>query len=173
MTRRYSNADPTHRPHGAAAILRWGVTDRLLGRRRRRPPGPGAPHIEPDLELIRAAEPIDQPIKWAAPNDMQKGRVAITTDDIIANLPYHENCALWFDHHYTNRIDQPFEGLFRIAPSAAGIVYEYYKERLPHDFCELIIATDKIDSADLNLDEILNPEKYPYILPSFLYLPGF
>ena len=34
--------------------------------------------------LIRAAEPIDQPIKWAAPNDMQKGRVAITADDIIA-----------------------------------------------------------------------------------------
>jgi len=116
--------------------------------------------------LIRAAEPIDQPIKWAAPNDMQKGRVAISADDIIANLPFHENCALWFDHHYTNRIDQPFEGLFRIAPSAAGIVCEYYKERLPHHFCELIIATDKIDSADLNLDEILNPEKYPYIILS-------
>jgi len=116
--------------------------------------------------LIRATEPIDQPIKWVAPNDMQKGRVVISDDDIIANLPYHENCALWFDHHYTNRIDRPFQGLYRIAPSAAGIVCEYYRERLPRDFCELITATDKIDSADLNLDEILHPEKYPYIILS-------
>ena len=116
--------------------------------------------------LIRASEPIDQPIKWAAPNDMQKGRVAITGDDIIANLPFHANCAMWFDHHYTNRIDQPFKGLYRIAPSAAGLVHEYYRDRLTRDYSELITATDKIDSADLNLDEILNPENYPYIILS-------
>jgi nanoRNase/pAp phosphatase (c-di-AMP/oligoRNAs hydrolase) len=116
--------------------------------------------------LIRAVEPIDQPIKWAAPNDMQKGRVAITGDDIVANLPYHPDCALWFDHHYTNRTDHPFEGLFRIAPSAAGLVYEYYRDRLKRDYTELIKATDKIDSADLNLDEILNPQNYPYIILS-------
>jgi hypothetical protein len=116
--------------------------------------------------LIQAVEPIDRPILWAAPNDMQKGRVLISADDIIANLPFHENCALWFDHHYTNRVDRPFEGLYRIAPSAAGLVHEYYRDRLDRDFSELVAATDKIDSADLTLDEILHPEKHPYIILS-------
>ena len=48
--------------------------------------------------------------------------------DIIANLPYHEKCSLWFDHHVTNMIDTPYNGVFKLAPSAAGIIYEYYKE---------------------------------------------
>jgi L-ascorbate metabolism protein UlaG (beta-lactamase superfamily) len=52
MPYRYSNADPAHRPHTAAAIFRWGVSDRLLRRRRRRPPGPPAPWVAADLELI-------------------------------------------------------------------------------------------------------------------------
>jgi len=37
---------------------------------------------------------------------------------------------------------------------------------LQHDYAELIRETDKIDSADLNRDEILKPENYPYILLS-------
>lgn len=52
MAHRYSNQDPTHRPHGPAAILRWGITDRLRGRRRPQPPGPAAPIVDPDFELI-------------------------------------------------------------------------------------------------------------------------
>ncbi len=52
MPRRYANSDPAHRPHTAAAILRWGVTDRLLRRRRPRPPGPAAPWVAADDELI-------------------------------------------------------------------------------------------------------------------------
>jgi L-ascorbate metabolism protein UlaG (beta-lactamase superfamily) len=52
MTHRFANPDRRHRPHGAAAILRWGVTDRLRGRRRRRAAGPPAPRVEPDRALI-------------------------------------------------------------------------------------------------------------------------
>jgi L-ascorbate metabolism protein UlaG (beta-lactamase superfamily) len=49
---RYSNLDPAHRPHRPAAILRWGVVDPLLGRRRRAAPGAPAAVVKPDLELI-------------------------------------------------------------------------------------------------------------------------
>ena len=59
MAHRYTNQDPNRRPHGPGAILRWGITDRLAGRRRRQPPGPPAPIVPPDLELIQGetAEP--------------------------------------------------------------------------------------------------------------------
>lgn len=52
MAHRFSNMDPTHRPHGPGAILRWGITDRLLGRRQKRSPGPPAPIVPPDSDLI-------------------------------------------------------------------------------------------------------------------------
>lgn len=126
----------------------------------------------PDFDGISCAvilfEALDirEPVKWVQPNDMQRGLVDIRPGDIIANLPYDERCSLWFDHHYTNRIDGPFKGAFKIAPSAAGIVFEYYKSTLKRDYTELIRETDKIDSAELSMDEVMHPEKYPYVLLS-------
>ncbi|MFC1515340.1 exopolyphosphatase [Thermodesulfobacteriota bacterium] len=116
--------------------------------------------------ILFEAENVTAPVKWVHPNDMQRGLVEVREGDIIANLPYDERCSLWFDHHYTNRIDRPFKGAFEIAPSAAGIVYEYYQDRLKRDYSELITETDKIDSADLSQDEVRHPEKYPYVLLS-------
>ena len=52
MAHRFANPDPRHRPHTVAAILRWGVVDRLRGRRRQRAAGPPAPRAEPDRALI-------------------------------------------------------------------------------------------------------------------------
>jgi len=49
---RFSNPNPEHRPASFAAVLRWGVIDRLLGRREVRPPGPPAPRVEPDRRKI-------------------------------------------------------------------------------------------------------------------------
>lgn len=116
--------------------------------------------------LLFEAEHITEPVEWVHPNDMQRGLVDVQPEDILANLPYDKRCALWFDHHYTNRVETPFKGAFKIAPSAAGIVYAYYKNRLHRNYDELIQETDKIDSADLSMDEVLHPEKYPYVLLS-------
>jgi oligoribonuclease NrnB/cAMP/cGMP phosphodiesterase (DHH superfamily) len=116
--------------------------------------------------LLFEALDIKDPVIWVEPNHVQKGWVDIQDEDIIVNLPYDERCALWFDHHYTNQIDTPFKGDFKIAPSAAGIIFDYYKNRLRRDYSELVQAADKIDSADLTLDEVLHPENYPYVLLS-------
>ena len=122
--------------------------------------------------LLREALNIREPVKWVEPGALQKGQVEIYKGDIIANLPYKDNCTLWFDHHYTNRIYRSFRGVFKIAPSAAGLIFDYYKDRFKRDYSELVTATDKIDSADLTLDQVLHPEKYPYVLLSMTVFNG-
>jgi len=122
--------------------------------------------------LLRDALNIKRPVKWVEPSIVQRGLANIRRGDIIANLPYQENCSLWFDHHYTNQIRRSFNGVFRIAPSAAGLIYEYYQDRFKRDYRELVDATDKIDSADLTLDQVLNPENYDYVLLSMTVFNG-
>ncbi len=116
--------------------------------------------------LLKEAETITAPIFWVQPGNMQKDRVVIEKNDIIANLPYRENCAMWFDHHYSNRPQHAFKGEFRIAPSAAGIIFHYYEKQFSRDYSELVEMTDKIDSANLTLAEVNQPEEHPYILLS-------
>jgi oligoribonuclease NrnB/cAMP/cGMP phosphodiesterase (DHH superfamily) len=114
--------------------------------------------------LLYEAEDITEPVQWVEPSDIQKGLIDVHPGDIIANLPYNEKCALWFDHHYTNKIDAPFKGAFKDAPSAARIIYEYYDDRWSRNYSSLVDAADKIDAADLSLDEVLHPEKYEYVM---------
>jgi hypothetical protein len=116
--------------------------------------------------LLRDAFGAGLPILWAEPGDMQQGRVDVQPGDIVANLPFHENCAMWFDHHFSNTPGRAYEGLFEMAPSAAGLVQRYFADRLTRDFDDLIRETDKIDAADLSEDEVQYPENYPYVLLS-------
>jgi nanoRNase/pAp phosphatase (c-di-AMP/oligoRNAs hydrolase) len=116
--------------------------------------------------LLYEALDIRQTVKWVEPNALQRGLVDIRKGDIIANLPYEDRCSLWFDHHYTNQIYRSFQGVFKIAPSAAGIIFEHFKDRFNRDYTELVTATDKIDAADLSLDEVLYPERHGYVMLS-------
>jgi oligoribonuclease NrnB/cAMP/cGMP phosphodiesterase (DHH superfamily) len=118
--------------------------------------------------LLFETENITHGIKWVEPRQIQTGSVEILNGDIIANLPYDSNCSLWFDHHVSNSPGVKISGSFAIAPSAAGVVYNYYREknRINKNFDELILNTDMIDSADLTEEQVLHPEDYPYILLS-------
>ncbi|MFC1578499.1 exopolyphosphatase [Thermodesulfobacteriota bacterium] len=122
--------------------------------------------------LLYEALDIRGPVKWVEPNALQRGMVDIRKGDIIANLPYDDRCSFWFDHHYTNRIYRSFNGVFKIAPSAAGIIFSHYKNRFKRDYSELVTATDKIDAAELSLDEVLHPEKHGYVLLSMTVANG-
>jgi hypothetical protein len=116
--------------------------------------------------LISDALGIEKPVHWVEPNDFAKGSADIRSGDIIANLPYHPDCGAWFDHHATNRIDRPYKGLFRAAPSAARNVFDYFAGTFKRDYGELVYWADRIDSADFTQDEVLHPEKYAYVLLS-------
>jgi hypothetical protein len=116
--------------------------------------------------LLKEALEQDIPVLWTQPNQIQNGKVQLGDEDIIANLPFHRKAYMWFDHHVSNATEIRHKGLFRIAPSAAGLVFEYFRHTIDQRFQELVQQTDKIDSAQLNLDEILHPERYGYILVS-------
>jgi len=132
--------------------------------------------------LITALEDIDSYL-FVEPKFMQDGAVDIRAGDIIANLPYHPACTLWFDHHFTNGaagFDRPVvagRGAFRMAPSAARVVYEYYSE-VPSGSARyesalsmmrtdrvtaLLRDTDKIDGGTLTREDVLHPDGYVLI----------
>ena len=112
--------------------------------------------------------------KFAHPKDLQDGLVEITENDVLANVPFVEGCGLWFDHHSSeherNQLAGKYKGESRITPSCARIIYEYYggKERFSH-FDDMMVAVDKVDSGNLTIDEIQNPEGW--ILVGFLMDP--
>lgn len=115
--------------------------------------------------LITLNEPIDE-IALVHPQDITDKRVEIRPDDIIVNLPYDPRCGMWFDHHLlTDSNEKPpdhFKGRYRIAPSAARLVYEYYLERDPslRRFEKLVEETDRLDAAQLTPDDVENPRDY-------------
>lgn len=107
------------------------------------------------------------------PKDMQDGKVDVTENDVLANVPYVPGCKMWFDHHTSEKDrlgDIKFEGDSRLADSAARVIYEYYNgdNRLPH-FTEMIKWVDKVDSAKLTVAEIENPTGW--ILLGFIMDP--
>jgi hypothetical protein len=114
--------------------------------------------------LLTLNEEIDS-ISLIHPQDITEGRADIRPGDIIANLPYHPNCEMWFDHHlHTATANVPLgniKGRFAEAPSAAGLVYDYYggKETMPQ-FAELVRETDRLDSANLSPGDVLMPGGY-------------
>jgi oligoribonuclease NrnB/cAMP/cGMP phosphodiesterase (DHH superfamily) len=96
------------------------------------------------------------------PKDIQDGLIKATENDILVNVPYIPGCGLWFDHHSSEdeRLgkDIKFEGASKAAPSCARVIYEYYggEEKLGN-FKEMLKYVDKVDSADLTVDEVMNP----------------
>lgn len=123
--------------------------------------------------LLLEAGVVDS-FTFAHPKDIQDGLVTVTENDVLANVPYAPGCGLWFDHHSSEqeRLDLKgkYKGESRHAPSCARIIYEYYggKERFPQ-FDDLMVAVDKVDSGNLTIDEVQNPQGW--ILVGFLMDP--
>ena len=74
--------------------------------------------------IVSRNQQVDD-IELIHPQDITAGRAEICKDDVLINVPYHPECGLWFDHHaHTATYPKPpreFDGLYRIAPSAAGL----------------------------------------------------
>lgn len=111
--------------------------------------------------VVADHEDLDE-ILLVHPQQLTDKKVEILAGDIIANLPYHPNCSRWFDHHLlTESNEKPppeFDGLHRLAPSAATLVWEYYGKK--EKYQRLIEETDRLDSARLFEHDVTRPQGY-------------
>jgi len=125
--------------------------------------------------LLKEVVTIDA-VEFCHPKDMQDGKIEVTSNDIITNLPYHPDAGMWFDHHASEsaRSDELiFNGRYEIAPSTARVIYNYYVlkgEGAPlAKYDPLLIEVDKSDSANLSPEDVLDPTGW--ILLSYLMDP--
>ncbi len=112
------------------------------------------------------------------PKDLQDGKVEITPDDILANVPYVPGCGMWFDHHSSEierlalQEEHHYEGRSVICQSCARVIYDYLggaEKFAKFDQSGMMAAVDKCDSGQLSVEDILNPQGW--VLLSFIMDP--
>ncbi|MCP4756718.1 MAG: exopolyphosphatase [Proteobacteria bacterium] len=103
--------------------------------------------------------------KFIHPREIQNGQVAVSVNDVLANVPYAPGCGLWFDHHSSEKErleleNLEFDGESRDSPSAAQVIWDYYggEKTFGVRYLPLLNAANKTDTADLRLDEISHAE---------------
>ena len=113
--------------------------------------------------LLKKFNMIDE-IQFCHPKDVQDGKIEVTDDNIITNLPYHENAHFVFDHHYSedmraynkrsNHIINP------VAKSATRVIYEYFggADKFPKEWEEMLECVDRADSGNVTVEDIQNPK---------------
>ncbi|MBF0211128.1 MAG: exopolyphosphatase [Desulfamplus sp.] len=114
--------------------------------------------------LLKEKGIIDE-IKFVHPKDIQDGKIEVSENDILANIPYVKGCGLWFDHHSSEAERQAY-GDYNgesntSALSAARVIYDYYGGEKAFNNAhlnDLVQAVDKADSGNFTKDEILNPK---------------
>ncbi len=123
--------------------------------------------------LLKKLDLVDD-ILFVHPRDMQHGRVAVSANDISANLPYVPGVYMAFDHHASEHRRAGKHTNFICdadAPSAAQVIYDYFNlsERFPGVFDEIMQALNKADTADFTAQDILNPSGW--VLFNFILDP--
>lgn len=123
--------------------------------------------------LLREAGIIDS-WKFIHPKDMQDGLIEVGSNDVLANVPFVPGCGLWFDHHSSEQERMGRQGTFngssKQAPSAARVIYDYYKDQAEFGHLEdLLLAVDKVDSGQLTVTDILDPQGW--VLLGFIMDP--
>jgi len=116
--------------------------------------------------------------KFVHPKDVQDGKVDVTENDVLANVPFVAGCGLWFDHHSSEweRLNLykkfKYKGKSDNAQSCARVIYDYFggAKRFPRFHQSgFLDAVDKCDSAQLSREEIQSPNGW--ILLSFVMDP--
>jgi nanoRNase/pAp phosphatase (c-di-AMP/oligoRNAs hydrolase) len=111
--------------------------------------------------------------QFAHPKDVQDGKVAVTGDDVLANVPFSKGCGLWFDHHESEMDKDNFDklaykGKVSHAASTAQVIWDYYggTETFSPWLTSMLRAVNIADAGSFLQEEVLFPEDW--ILLSFI-----
>ena len=116
--------------------------------------------------VLKAAKPSIE-VHFAHPALIRAGSIdhLIDRNTAICDLPFHENCGLYLDHHQTNRPTKQQQILFeqnggichwRDTPSAARAAFDLMKDELDLSHLEEIIPlVDDLDSGGISLSEFM------------------
>jgi nanoRNase/pAp phosphatase (c-di-AMP/oligoRNAs hydrolase) len=111
--------------------------------------------------LLKEAGVIDSHL-FVHPKDVQDGKVEVTSNDVLANVPYAKGCGMWFDHHMSEMERKAFpvdyQGWSAPEKSCARVIYRHYGggNKFPR-FTDMMVAVDKADSGDLTVEEVADP----------------
>lgn len=97
-------------------------------------------------------------IRFVEPGEVNEKKVSISRPQtIVANLPYVDGAAIWFDHHHSNVTDnREIAGLREIQPSCVRVIANYFNLKES----ELIRQADIIDAAMFTREDIFTPQGY-------------
>lgn len=116
--------------------------------------------------LLSLVESVEQ-IAFTNAKEIEDNNFIIRQGDAIINLPGHKRAVLWFDHHYKsiNPSEElmDIKGLRALAPSTARLIYQFYDSPKFERYEDLLNETDRIDSANLSLEDITNPQGWTLI----------
>ena len=116
--------------------------------------------------VLKAAKPSIE-VHFAHPALIRAGSIdhLIDRNTAICDLPFHENCGLYLDHHQTNRPTKQQQILFeqnggichwRDTPSAARAAFDLMKDELDLSHLEEIMPlVDDLDSGGISLSEFM------------------
>ena len=118
--------------------------------------------------LLQKINLIDD-ILYVHPKDVQEGKVAVTDQDIVSNLPYVENAFMAFDH----QLDMPEvmklnknHALFTDVSSVSEIIFDYYggEEVFGKEVSAMVEAANRSKRTDFSKEEVLSPRGWDQLI---------
>ncbi|MDP8208941.1 MAG: hypothetical protein P9L92_19920 [Candidatus Electryonea clarkiae] len=119
--------------------------------------------VHPNLDGILCAAMImdmegEREVIFSDAREVKKGWVEIKEGDIVANLPYHDNCAIWFNSTTVEtEIPEGVKGKVGDAPSSAKLVYEYYDSTKLEKYDDILEELDRLGSGNFSYVDVLHP----------------
>ena len=116
--------------------------------------------------VLKASKPEIE-VHFAHPALLRSGTLdhLIDRQTAICDLPFHEDCGLYLDHHLTNRPTPAQEAEFekaggichwRDTPSAARAAFDLMKDKLDLSHLEEVMPiVDALDSGGISLEEFM------------------
>ncbi len=124
--------------------------------------------------MISEMETVHE-IQFSNPKDVEDRMVDIDFGDAMVHLPFHPDAGMWFYNHEPAGVNpamlQRVRGSFKDAPSVAHLVYDFYSSPKLDKYKDIIKEVDRIQSADLAREDILDPKSW--VLVSLTMDPRF